>query len=58
MKKPNHVWVVELWDLNCGWHPCAACGVDKRQGMHFCREWRERCPNDKFRLKKYVQEEK
>ena len=57
-RKPNHVWVVELWDFYYGWKPCSACGIDRKQGRRSYKDWKDSCPNDKFRISKYLSEAK
>ena len=59
MKKPNHVWVVEMLDehiwgnLSPKWEPCDDCSLDKLTGLASLAIWRNRNPDDKFRLSKY-----
>lgn len=59
MKKLNHVWVVEMWsehiwdNVNPRWEPCSDCSLDKSTGLTLLKKWRNRNPDDKFRLSKY-----
>ena len=55
--KKKHVWVIELLDFTYpekGWSPCAACGIDRQQARLIQKQWKERNPDDRFRITKYV----
>ena len=56
----DRIWVVEM---NCedddrGFSPTVGVGIEREQGRLRLHEWKERNPDDKFRLRKYVREEK
>lgn len=50
-----HVWIVEM--LHAGlseWHSTVGCKLTKQDGLREMRDWRDRNPNDRFRLKRYA----
>ena len=53
----KHVWIVEMWIETPGherWDPTVGCGLTKDDGQNALETWRERNPDDKFHLVKYV----
>jgi hypothetical protein len=54
--KPNHVWVIEMWNPDRKrWEPCADAGITKSMARErISNDWCEMCPNRRFRVVKYV----
>jgi hypothetical protein len=54
----EHVWVVEVsWEVRGRfgpWRPVVGIGLDRTQGRQRMREWKQRNPHDRFRLRKYA----
>ena len=54
-----HVWVVEMLDPDRGkYDPCCSASLTKEEGLYEVKTYRKHNPSDKFRLRKYVPEEK
>lgn len=59
--KPNHVWIIEML-CTCPmkhdkWEPTAECAFTKEYAEKvLIKQWYVRCPNDKFRIRKYTSE--
>lgn len=52
--KPNKVWIVEMkYEDSNHWHATVGCSITKEGGKFILREWRNKNPDDKFRLKEY-----
>ena len=50
--KKAHVWVVEIL-CDGKWEPCSTCSTLKARAQDDAREWRERNPDDRFRVTRY-----
>ena len=55
----RHLWVVE-WnpDRDGRWVSTVGCGCTREDGRHALSKWRERMPDELFRLAKYIREAK
>lgn len=57
MAKRNHVWVVEMRNPNTGkFETTSGVGLDREDGREQLEIWRDKNPDDKFRLRKYAAE--
>ncbi len=55
-KRPHHVWVVEMWydwQRTSAWFPCSSCAPTKHCAQTWARQFRERDPDDRFRVVRY-----
>jgi hypothetical protein len=52
----KHIWVVEMWDSG-KWNTTVGVGIDRENGREALKDWKSRCPDDKFRLVKYTRED-
>lgn len=52
----THIWVVQMLGCRGRWSSTVGVGIDREQGRRVLKEWQRRCPDDKFRLRKYVSE--
>ena len=58
---PPIVWIVEMWvgykgargPWREGWAPTVGASIDSGIARLILREWKNKNPDDKFRLKKY-----
>lgn len=58
-KKAVVVWVVEMWnDERERWEPTVGTGLIKSEAYRERRQWRANNPNDKYRVSRYVREER
>ena len=53
------VWVVEMlntWYTSRGpkWEPVVGIGLTRKQGLLKARQWREKNPDDRFRVRQYA----
>lgn len=56
MKKA--LWVVELLIEDTGaWEPSVGVSLTRADGREELKDWRQRNPSDKFRLRRYVPDE-
>jgi len=53
MAKSRGIWVVEML-LDGRWDPTEGGSLSRDEGRTEARHWRERHPDDKFRLRRYV----
>ena len=52
----KRVWVIEML-IGKKWEPTIGAGLTKKDAKMFMRgDWIRTCPNDKFRVRKYVPE--
>jgi hypothetical protein len=49
----RHLWVVEMLD-NDKWYSTVGVSLERDVGRDELKTWREKCPDDKFRLMKYI----
>ena len=50
----KRVWVIEML-IGKKWEPTIGAGLTKKDAKMFMRgDWIRTCPNDKFRVRKYV----
>jgi hypothetical protein len=55
MKKPKHVWVVEVrFEHRESYKPTVGVGLTKSDAAIVMEQWRQRNSDDQFRLRKYV----
>ena len=48
-----HVWVIEFW-TGKKWVSTTGCEVFKDLGRLVLKDWKQKFPNTKYRLKKYI----
>ena len=48
-----HIWIVEMW-TGKKWEPTIGCRLTREDGRMELHRWKQKCPNDKFRLQKYI----
>lgn len=53
----KYVWIVEML-IGKKWEPTVGVGLNRDHAHGKLRHWRSACPDDKFRLAKYVKEGK
>lgn len=46
------LWVIEMLDEQ-SWKPTVAVGLSRQDAREACDRWRERNPDDKFRVREY-----
>ena len=51
-KRQPHVWVVEIWNRE-RWEPCSDCVMAHEFAGEALAKWRDRNPDDRFRVAKY-----
>ena len=51
------IWVVETED-NDVWLPTTGVGLSRSETRVEAKRWKDHCPDDKFRVRKYVRDEK
>lgn len=57
----QYIWVVELLDdslVRPKWEPTLSVALTRKGGMKVMRWWQRLNPGDKFRLRKYVRNER
>lgn len=49
----NHIWVIEMW-TGKRWDPTVGVALRRKDAAKECQVWKERVPDDRFRVKKYM----
>ena len=53
-KRPNHVWVVEMWiSWAQRWEPTMSCGLTRAGAKRERDDFAERCGDGRFRVRRY-----
>ena len=56
-KRQPVVWVVEMWDPRLElWEPCASADEYRPRALQELRDFKQRNPDDRFRVAKYRRE--
>ena len=58
MRKRPYLWVVEMRRKSGEWEPTYEIDFGRKHARSLLKSTKINCPNDKFRLGKYVREEK
>lgn len=54
----NYLWIVEIRGRNDKWLPTVGAYLTRKDAAHeIAYDWRYNNPKDKFRIRKYVQEQ-
>ena len=48
-----HIWIVEML-INNTWQPTVGAAITRDEARMRCKEWHDRNPEDKFRIRKYI----